>query len=99
MSYKVNFTLDFERHSKRLSKKYKSLRSDLTQLVNQLKSEPELGIPLGSNLFKIRLKISSKGKGKSGGARVITFLIKHEKEIYLVAIYDKSEVENLSKDQ
>ncbi len=99
MVVKVNFTSDFERHFKRLSKKYKSLPSDLSQLVDQIKSDPESGISLGFNLFKIRLKITSKGKGKSGGARVITFLIKQEKEIYLIAIYDKSEIENLQKDQ
>ncbi len=99
MSYKINYTSDFERHLKRLSKKYKSLPLDLSRLVDQLKSNPEFGIPLGFNLYKIRLKISSKGKGKSGGARVITFLIRQEKEIYLVAIYDKSEIENLQKDQ
>jgi len=64
-----------------------------------LKNEPESGTPLGFHLFKIRLKISSKGRGKSGGARVITFLVHQEKEIYLIAIYDKSEVENLSKEQ
>jgi mRNA-degrading endonuclease RelE of RelBE toxin-antitoxin system len=99
MSYKINFTSDFERHAKRLSKKYKSLSSDLSKLVDQLKNDPESGIPLGNNLFKIRLRISSKGKGKSGGARVITFLLKREEEIYLVAIYDKSEVDSLSKEQ
>jgi hypothetical protein len=66
-------------------------------LVKQLSNEPELGFSLGSNLFKIRLRISSKGKGKSGGARVITFLIKQEREIYWVAIYDKSELETLSR--
>jgi len=92
MSYKINFTSDFERHAKRLSKKYKSLSSDLSKLVDQLKNDPESGIPLGNNL-------SSKGKGKSGGARVITFLLKREEEIYLVAIYDKSEVDSLSKEQ
>ncbi|MBN8576187.1 MAG: type II toxin-antitoxin system RelE/ParE family toxin [Cytophagales bacterium] len=99
MSYKVHFTSDFERHFKKLSKKYKSLRSDLSILVEQLRQESESGIPLGSNLFKLRLKISSKGKGKSGGARVITFLVRQGKEVYLVAIYDKSEIENLSKEE
>lgn len=99
MSYKIHYTSDFERHFKRLSKKYKSLRSDLSILVERLRLEPETGTPLGNNLFKIRLKISSKGKGKSGGARVITFLVRQEKEVYLVAIYDKSEIENLSKEE
>jgi mRNA-degrading endonuclease RelE of RelBE toxin-antitoxin system len=79
MSYAINFTSDFERHFKRLAKKYKSLPSDLSRLVDQLKDDPEIGVSLGSGLFKIRPKISSKGQGKSGGARVIYFLIKKEK--------------------
>jgi len=99
MDYQINFTPDFERLFKRLTKKHKSLPSDLTKLVNLLRVHPETGTPLGFNLFKIRLKISSKGKGKSGGARVITYLVHREKEIYLVAIYDKSEVDSLSKEQ
>ena len=99
MSFRINFTSDFERHFKRLSKKYKSLATDLSVLVELLANEPDHGVPLGYNLFKIRLRVSSKGKGKSGGARVITFLIRQEKEIYLVAIYDKSEIDNLTKDQ
>lgn len=99
MSYSVSFTSDFERYLKRLTKKYQSLPSDLSQLVNQLKKDPTLGTHIGFNLYKIRLKIKSKGKGKSGGARVITFLISRKEEIYLIAIYDKSEIENLSKSQ
>jgi mRNA-degrading endonuclease RelE of RelBE toxin-antitoxin system len=81
MSFKINFTSDFERHFKRLSKKYKSLPTDFAALSDSLRTDPELGAPLGNNLFKIRLKISSKGKGKSGGARIITFLIQQDKEI------------------
>jgi len=99
MNYRISFTSDFERHFKKLSKKYKSLILDLSKLVESLRNEPEQGVPLGSNLFKIRLKIVSKGKGKSGGARIITYLIHQEKEIYFIAIYDKSEIENLSKQQ
>jgi mRNA-degrading endonuclease RelE of RelBE toxin-antitoxin system len=99
MAFRINYTPNFERHFKKLSKKYSSLNSDLAELVAQLKLNPEQGIPLGFNLFKIRLKISSKGKGKSGSARVITFVVQLEKEVYLVAIYDKSEIENLTKDQ
>ena len=99
MNYRISFNSDFELHFKKLSKKYKSLILDLSKLVESLRNEPEQGVPLGSNLFKIRLKIVSKGKGKSGGARIITYLIHQEKEIYFIAIYDKSEIENLSKQQ
>jgi len=45
------------------------------------------------------LAITSKGKGKSGGARVITYLVTEDKEIYLVFIYDKSQLENITKEQ
>jgi hypothetical protein len=48
-----------------------------------------LGTPLGSNCYKIRLAIKSKGKGKSGGARVITYVITEKEEVILLAIYDK----------
>ena len=51
--------------------------------------------PLGNNTFKIRIAIKSKGKGKSGGARIITFLVTENREIYLLTIYDKSEFDNL----
>lgn len=72
MSYKVNTILLFDKQAKRLSKKYPSLKNDLSALINALAEEPEQGTPLGNNFYKIRLAITAKGKGKSGGARVIT---------------------------
>jgi hypothetical protein len=50
---------------------------------------------LGNNAFKVRLAIKSKGKGKSGGARVITYLITEDKEVYLLTIFDKSELDSI----
>ena len=55
-----------------------------------------MGNALGNNCFKIRMAITSKGKGKSGGARIITYIVNAEKEILLVSIYDKSEKETIS---
>jgi hypothetical protein len=52
---------------------------------------PTARIPLGNNTFKIRIAIKSKGTGKSGGARVITYVVTENQEIYLLTIYDKSE--------
>ena len=57
----------------------------------------EMGTPIGSSCYKIRLAISSKGKGKSGGARVIINVVLTEGDIYLLTIYDKSEKDNLSQ--
>jgi hypothetical protein len=99
MKFQVNLTPDFEVQFKRLAKKYRSLPKDLSQLVDSLTQNPDQGLALGHNVYKIRLAITSKGKGKSGGARVITFVIKHESELYLVAIFDKGEVDSLSKSQ
>jgi hypothetical protein len=95
MSYSVIPIERFKRDAKRLAKKYPSLRNELSELGKTLMSNPETGTSLGNNVFKIRLSIRSKGKGKSGGARVITYLITEEKEVYLLTIYDKSEIDNI----
>ncbi len=67
-----------------------------SNLIDELKENPQQGTAIGHNCFKIRLAISSKGKGKSGGARVITSVFITDKEVYLISIYDKSEKENIS---
>ena len=61
-----------------------------------LSEQPETGTPLGNDTYKIRIAIKSKSKGKSGGGRVITYLVNEQKEVYLLTIYDKSEFENIS---
>ncbi len=66
------------------------------ELVQDLKNNPEQGIAIGKNCFKIRISIASKGKGKSGGARVIANFVVTHATVYLLSIYDKSEKENLS---
>jgi hypothetical protein len=99
MSYNVIPTPVFTKLFKKLYKKYPSLKADLQQLINTLEENPTTGTHLGHNLYKIRMAISSKGKGKSGGARVITFLITEDQEVYLVHIYDKNELDNLTKNQ
>lgn len=95
MSYSVIPIDRFKKEAKRLAKKYTSLKDDLLELSKTLSRNPQAGTPLGNNTYKVRVAIRSKGKGKSGGARVVTYLITEEKEIYLLLIYDKSEVENI----
>ncbi len=75
MSYSVKSIEVFERQAKKLSKKYPSLKSELLDLVQKLKKNPDQGTAIGNCCYKIRLAIKSKGKGKSGGARVITNFI------------------------
>jgi len=96
MSYNIKTISVFEKQTKRLIKKYPSLKKDLYTLINSLKENPEQGKYLGKNCYKIRLAISSKGKGKSGGARVITNFVITENTVYLLSIYDKAEKENLT---
>lgn len=66
------------------------------ELFEELSENPHLGTPLGDNRYKIRVAVKSKGKGKSGGIRVITYLITENKEIYTIDIYDKSERDSVS---
>ena len=95
MSYSVIPIDRFKREAKRLIKKYPSLKSELSDLTSILSKDPTTGKSLGNNTFKIRLAIKSKGKGKSGGARVITYLVTEAKEIFLLTIYDKAELDSI----
>jgi mRNA-degrading endonuclease RelE of RelBE toxin-antitoxin system len=91
MSYSVLTTHRFEKELKRLVKKYPSLKNEFSKLLQDIFDNPEKGTSLGNNCFKIRIAIDSKGKGKSGGARVISYLYVASETVYLLTIYDKSE--------
>ncbi len=84
MSYSIVTIAPFDKQLKRLAKKYPSLKNEVAQLGKFLTNTPTSGVSLGNNCYKVRMSIASKGKGKSGGARVITH------------IYDKSEQENIT---
>lgn len=99
MSYNIETVPNFEREAKKLIKKYKSLKRELKELITELEQNPTLGTDLGNQVFKIRLKIASKGKGKSGGARVITYVKMVNNLVFLIAIYDKSEKDIMSSYQ
>ena len=90
----------FKREVKDLVKRYKSLKRDVIELIENLKENPLLGKDLGGGVRKIRLAISSKGQGKSGGARVITYTdVVYETmsgNVVLLSIYDKSEQSTIS---
>jgi mRNA-degrading endonuclease RelE of RelBE toxin-antitoxin system len=96
MNFEIVVARQFERNFKRLAKKYKSLPEDLRNLLKLLEENPTIGDEIIKDCYKIRLAISSKGKGKSGGARVITFVQIIDKTIFLLDVYDKSEQENIS---
>jgi hypothetical protein len=91
MNYNVRTIQPFDKQFKRYLKKYPSLKSELATLISQLGQTPDIGTPIGHDCYKIRVAIASKGKGKSGGARVITCVVVKDAEIYLLYMYDKSE--------
>ena len=96
MNFDVEVTSFFKRQAKRLIKKYPSLKVEVDSLISRLMVNPEQGTSLGRGCFKIRLAIASKGKGKSGGARLITHVQVVKQKVYLLSIFDKSEMQNLS---
>ncbi|MBW8050043.1 MAG: hypothetical protein FVQ77_06830 [Cytophagales bacterium] len=97
MSFNIIYSPEFSKQLKKLAKKYHSLKEDVKEFKKQLLKNPTSGIHLGNNVYKNRLAIASKGKGKSGGARVIIFVVTIDKEIYLLTIYDKGEKDSISK--
>ena len=96
MSFSIITTPLFEKELKQLAKKYPSVKNDIIDLATKLLNEPKMGTALGNDCYKIRMAITSKGKGKSGGARVITFVQIIETTIYLLSIYDKADTSNIS---
>lgn len=96
MSYSVILTDKFKKQAKRLLKKYSSLQEELRQLAIDLAQKPTQGTELGHQTYKIRLAVKSKGRGKSGGMRIITYVVTADQEVYLLTIYDKSEIASLS---
>lgn len=96
MSYKLFTIPPFERQLKKLSKRYPSIKNDLKEFAVELKGNPFTGTPIGNSCYKVRLQITSKGKGKSGGGRIITYVFVAEKSVFLLSVYDKSEIETIS---
>lgn len=99
MIYDLRQSPDFERQAKKLAKHYPSFKQDLLLLLESLKANPWQGVDLGNGIRKVRMTISSKGRGKSGGARVITMNVNVDVEKMIIAllyIYDKAEIDNIS---
>ncbi len=99
MSYKIELTENFKKEAKRLIKKYASLRTEILELGKELAENPTTGIPLGYDVYKIRLGVASKNKGKAGGARVITFVKIIDETVYLLSIYSKGEIDSLTDNE
>ncbi len=92
----VRISDEFKTAYKRLKKKHKSLDADFEALLMSLQENPRQGVELHEDIWKIRMNITSKGRGKSGGARVIIRLRIVMNELQLIYIYDKADFENVS---
>lgn len=92
----IIITDEFKRCAKPLAKRYKSFNQDYQDLLDELEKNPRLGIDLGNGYRKVRMAIKSKGKGKSGGARVITLdTLEYDGYLYLLFVYDKSDADSV----
>lgn len=91
MSYKVVIASEFAKEAKRIAKKHIGIKIDIAKLVADLATRPTMGTELGHNFYKIRMPISGTNKGKSSGARVITYVIIDQETVLLTEIYLKSE--------
>lgn len=94
----VEFSDNFLKEAKQLSKKFKLLKLDLRAAINEIESSKDFGVHLGFNLFKKRVKNSSIPTGKSSGFRIIIYQ-QLENKIILISIFSKTDKENLSDDE
>ena len=94
---KVRISEDFKVAYKRLKKRHRSLEADFERLLFSLQENPCQGVELTGGVRKIRMSITSKRRGRSGGARVIIRAKVVEDELQLLYIYDKADYENISE--
>jgi mRNA-degrading endonuclease RelE of RelBE toxin-antitoxin system len=98
LEFKIEYTSEFKRNLRALSKKYHHIRSDIQPLLNQLQEGSRPGNQvkgLGFPLFKARVKNSDVQKGKSSGYRAI-YWDKAVHQLILVTIYSKLDQSDIS---
>jgi len=98
MNYKVKILKTAQKDVKKLYKKYKNIKYDMLSLIEILESNPKKGIHLGKDFYKIRIKNSDNLKGKSGGYRVIYYLLNKNNEVWILKVYSKFDIDNISND-
>jgi mRNA-degrading endonuclease RelE of RelBE toxin-antitoxin system len=99
MNFRVKTTPDFDKEVKRIAKKHKGIVESVSKLIDDLETNPLLGTNLGQNVYKVRLAISGTNKGKSGGARVITYVVIVKETVFLADIYLKSEQDSVENEE
>jgi len=99
MSYNIYSSDFFDKELKKLTKKYPSIKDDLQNFSNTLIDDPFQGTPLGKDCYKTRMAITSKGKGKRSGSRIITCVKIIATSVFLLSIYDKSAKDDISDNE
>ena len=95
----IEETETFSKALKKLQKRFKNIETDCDEFIQSLETTEQLGISLGNGIYKVRLANSNKKSGKSSGYRLISYLKLIEEKLYLVYIYDKSDIDNVSEKQ
>lgn len=93
----IKDTSTFNKEVKKLKKRFRNIEKDYMDFINSIENIDDLGIHLGNNIYKVRIINSDKNSGKSSGYRLISYLKLIENELYLIYIYDKSDLENISE--
>lgn len=99
MSLTLHVLDPFAKEAKRLAKKYKNISRDLFELRATLMKNPKAGIDIAHGCYKIRLANSSIPTGKSGGFRIIYYYLDPHENLYLMSIYSKTDLENISEEK
>ena len=100
MNFEIKISDEFEVAAKQLSKRYRSFVDDYSDFLDDIRKNPYQGVEFMPGIRKVRLAIASKGKGKSGGARIITFtytISEKDGVVYLLLVYDKSDASTVKK--
>ena len=98
MSFEIQTTSYFDSEAKRLAKRHRSFVDDLQDFRDSILKNPYQGTELSPGIRKVRMTIASKGRGKSGGARIITFTyLVNEKDgvVILLLLYDKADASSI----
>ncbi len=99
MIYEVKLIEKAKKDIKKLYKRYKKVKLDLLEVIDELEKNPFIGIHLTNSVYKIRMKNSSINKGKSGGFRVIYYVIIDDKEVLILKVFSKSDLENITNEE
>jgi mRNA-degrading endonuclease RelE of RelBE toxin-antitoxin system len=96
----IDLTPEFQQSLRNLAKRYRSIRSDIQVVVQELQignfvGDRLTGISEGYVVFKTRVKNRDIQKGKSAGYRLI-YQIESPTSVLLLTIYSKSDREDIS---